>query len=321
MVSTCSQRRYVWFLLSMIISLGLMFAGCAKTPKPPSPTVAEVNQRVSALADCITRTQGVVDAGLKAGASAGEMAPVNTSLTDAQEALEDAKKLVQQGKLDEAMERVSKALEDCNKLEAMAMKARDAALERAAKARARTQAEARMSQVGPCIDGARQAITSAEAAGATAQDLAPAKQALANAEAALKEARDLLAKDDPQRALSRLDAAQSDCQTARDLGNKAGIAAASRGKPDNYTVVRGDSLWRISGKEMIYKNSLMWPLIYKANRDKIRDPDLIYSKQVFAIPRNYSQEEASTAVKRAGTRGPWRLGDGPDYYILDGVRR
>jgi nucleoid-associated protein YgaU len=263
----------------------------------------------------------VVDAAMKAGASAGDMAPVNTSLADAQEALEDVKKLVQQGKLQEAMDRLSKALEDCNKLEAMAIKARDAALERATKARLRAQAEGRLSQVGPCIDAARQAIASAETAGATAQDLAAAKQALANAEAAVKEARDLLAKDDPQRALSRLEAAQADCTTARDLGNKAGIAAASRGKPDSYTVVRGDSLWKISGKEIIYKNSLMWPLIYKANRDKIRDPDLIYPKQVFAIPRNYSQEEANTAIKRARTRGPWRLGDGPDYYILEGVRR
>jgi nucleoid-associated protein YgaU len=305
----------------MTISLGVMFVGCAKTPKPPSPTVAEVNQRVSTLNDCITRTQGVVDAAMKAGASAGDMAPVNTSLADAQEALEEAKKLVQQGKIQEAMDRVNKGLEDCNQLEASAIKARDAALERSSKARMRAQADGRLSQVGPCIDAARQAVTSAEAAGATAQELAAAKQALANAETAVKEARDLLARDDPQRALSRLEAAQSDCQTARDLGNRAGIAAASRGRPDNYTVVRGDSLWRISGKEMIYKNSLMWPLIYKANRDKIRDPDLIYPKQVFAIPRNYSQEEARTAVSRARTRGSWRLGDGPDYYILDGVRR
>ena len=93
MVSTRSQRRYVWLLLVMIIPFGLMFAGCAKTPKPPGPTVAEVNQHVSALADCITRTQSVVDASMKAGASAGDMAPVNTSLADAQEALEDAKTL------------------------------------------------------------------------------------------------------------------------------------------------------------------------------------------------------------------------------------
>jgi nucleoid-associated protein YgaU len=282
---------------------------------------AEVSQRLTALNDCIARTQGVVDASMKAGVSAGAMAPVNTSLSDAQEALEDARNLMQQGKLQEASERVNKALEDCNKLEAMAVKARDEALERAGRAKLRTQADGRLSQVGPCVEAARQAITSAEAAGATAQELAAAKQALANSEAALKEARDLLAKDDPQRALSRLDAAQTDCQTARELGNRVGIAAASRGKPDNYTVVSGDSLWRISGKDITYKNSLMWPLIYKANRDKIRDPDLIYPKQVFAIPRNYSQEEANTAVKWARTRGPGRIGDGPDYYVLEGTRR
>jgi hypothetical protein len=185
---------------------------------PPGLTVTEGNQRVSALADCITRTQGVVDASMKAGASAGDMAPVNTSLADAEEALEEAKTLEQQGKLEAATERASKGLDDCNKLEAMATQAREAGLARAAKGRARTQADARLSQVGPCIDGARQAITSAEAAGATAQTLAPAKQALANAEVAWQEARDLLAKDEPQRALNRLDAAQSDCQTARDLG-------------------------------------------------------------------------------------------------------
>jgi nucleoid-associated protein YgaU len=321
MVSIDSQWRYIWVFLGVIISLSVLFAGCAKTPKPPTPTAAEVSQRLIALNDCITRTQGVVDASMKAGVSAGAMAPVNTSLSDAQEALEDAKSLVQQGKLQEASERVNKALEDCNKLEAMAVKARDEALERAGRAKLRAQADGRLSQVAPCIEAARQAITSAEAAGASAQELAAAKQALANSEAAAKEARDLLAQDDPQRALSRLDAAQTDCQTARELGNKAGIAAASRGRPDNYTVVSGDSLWRISGKEIIYKNSLMWPLIYKANRDKIRDPDLIYPKQVFAIPRHYAQEEANTAVRRARTRGPWRIGDGPDNYILEGVRR
>lgn len=321
MVSTDSQRRYVWLLLGVLISCSVVFAGCATTPKPPTPTAAEVSQRLTALTDCIARTQRVVEASMQAGVSAGAMAPVSTSLSDAQEALEDAKQLVQQGKHQEASERANKALEDCNKLEAMAIKARDEALERAGRAKMRAQADGRLSQVVPCIDAARQAITSAEAAGATAQELAAAKQALANSEAAAKEARDLLAKDDPQHALSRLDAAQTDCQTARDLGNKAGIAAASRSKPDNYTVVGGDSLWRISGKEIIYKNSLMWPLIYKANRDKIRDPDLIYPKQVFAIPRNYSQEEANTAIRRARTRGPWRIGDGIDYYVLEGVRR
>jgi nucleoid-associated protein YgaU len=275
-----------------------------------------VNQRLAALEDCIKRSKGVVEAAVRAGASAGEMAPANTGITTAQQALDGAKKLLKDGKNKEAMDQASKGLEDCNKTEAMAVQARDAATKRALQA----QAEARIGQVTPCIEAARQAIQSAEAAGATAEELAAAKNALANSENALREARTLLAQGDPQRAISRLDAAQADCLTARDLGNKAGLAAAQK-RPTSYTVVRGDSLWRISGKEMIYNNPLMWPLIYKANRDKIRDPDLIFPKQVFAIPRNYSKEEADTAVKRARTRGPWRIGDGPDYYILEGVRR
>ncbi|MFQ5626314.1 MAG: LysM peptidoglycan-binding domain-containing protein [Methyloligellaceae bacterium] len=64
----------------------------------------------------------------------------------------------------------------------------------------------------------------------------------------------------------------------------------------------------------------MWPMLYRANRDQIRDPDLIFPKQIFAIPRGYSREEADMAIHRARKRGPWRLGDGPDVYILEGVR-
>ncbi len=121
----------------------------------------------------------------------------------------------------------------------------------------------------------------------------------------------------------RLEVAESDCLEARNLGHQVGIRAASRApaKSGNYMVVRGDSLWGISGSPPIYENPFMWPLIYKANRDQIRDPDLIFPKQTFAIPRSYSQEESNAAVQRARTRGPWRLGDGPDYYILEGVRR
>ena len=52
----------------------------------------------------------------------------------------------------------------------------------------------------------------------------------------------------------------------------------------DYTVERGDHLWAISKKETIYADPYMWPRIYRANRDKIADPDLIYPDQVLAIP-------------------------------------
>ncbi|MCS7053616.1 MAG: LysM peptidoglycan-binding domain-containing protein [Ignavibacterium sp.] len=63
-------------------------------------------------------------------------------------------------------------------------------------------------------------------------------------------------------------------------------------KEINYTVVRGDHLWGIARKKEHYGNPFAWPVIYKANRDKIKNPDLIYPKQVFKIPNLTEEEKA-----------------------------
>jgi nucleoid-associated protein YgaU len=296
---------HFWKSLGMVVAVGLCIAGCAKAPKVPTPTEADVGQKITALADCLARTQRTVENAMSAGASAGEMGPTSTGLVDAREALDEARKLVQSGKLQDADERVTKGLDDCQKLEAMAAQARDAALARQAQARARAQAEQRLQTVMPCLEAARQALQAATAAGAPQEELSGARRALANSEGAVREAQQLLAQGEAVKALSRLEAAQSDCSAARDQANQVGIAAAQR-RPTSYTVVRGDSLWRIAGMPMIYGNPLMWPLIYKANRDKISNPKLISPGQVLVIPRNYPKEEAAPAGRRAHTRGPWR---------------
>ncbi|MBD3671172.1 MAG: LysM peptidoglycan-binding domain-containing protein [Gammaproteobacteria bacterium] len=77
---------------------------------------------------------------------------------------------------------------------------------------------------------------------------------------------------------------------------------------DTYLVVRGDSLWTISGKPDIYNNPYHWPLIYKANRDKIDDADLIYPGQELTIERGSSQADVDAAVNHARTRGAWSIG-------------
>jgi peptidoglycan hydrolase CwlO-like protein len=58
----------------------------------------------------------------------------------------------------------------------------------------------------------------------------------------------------------------------------------------SYKVVKGDHLWGIARKKEHYGNGFAWPVIYKANRDKIKNPDLIYPDQVFSIPP-LTQEE------------------------------
>ena len=74
-----------------------------------------------------------------------------------------------------------------------------------------------------------------------------------------------------------------------------------------YTVVSGDNLWNISGKDEIYGNPYQWPVIYKANSDQINDADLIFPGQVFAIPSPTSAE-AAAAIEHAKTRGAWTIG-------------
>lgn len=85
--------------------------------------------------------------------------------------------------------------------------------------------------------------------------------------------------------------------------------ASGSGGIDNYTVVRGDNLWNISGKSTIYGDPYQWPLIYKANRSQIKDPDLIFPGQNFAIDRNASSSEIDAAINHARTRGAWSVGD------------
>ena len=87
--------------------------------------------------------------------------------------------------------------------------------------------------------------------------------------------------------------------------------ASGSGGIDNYTVVRGDNLWNISGKSTIYGDPYQWPLIYKANRSQIKDPDLIFPGQNFAIDRNASSSEIDAAINHARTRGAWSVGPLP----------
>ena len=57
--------------------------------------------------------------------------------------------------------------------------------------------------------------------------------------------------------------------------------------PSTYTVRRGETLPQIAGRTEIYNDATLWPLIYRANRDQIRDPKQLWPGQVLTIPRRY----------------------------------
>ncbi len=65
--------------------------------------------------------------------------------------------------------------------------------------------------------------------------------------------------------------------------------------PTFYTVRRGETLPQISARTEIYNDSTLWPIIYRANRDQIRDPKRLWPGQVLVIPRKFSRDEAVEA--------------------------
>lgn len=71
-------------------------------------------------------------------------------------------------------------------------------------------------------------------------------------------------------------------------------------QPASYTVRRGETLPQIAGRFEIYNDSLLWPLIYRANRDQIRDPKRLWPGQVLIIPRHLNRDDVVEARRYSG---------------------
>jgi nucleoid-associated protein YgaU len=63
-------------------------------------------------------------------------------------------------------------------------------------------------------------------------------------------------------------------------GRAAGEVVPAR--PGHVVIQPGNNLWRIS--RVIYGRGIEYTVIYQANRDQIRDPDLIFPGQIFLTP-------------------------------------
>ncbi len=185
-------------------------------------------------------------------------------------------------------------------------------------------------------------ITGCASTDESADDVLLAEQAIADAKAAnaeakainaewrdtgklIEQAEEKLAAGDTASAIAlaneaeaqaRAAIAQAEAENKKFLNANAESAieeeSSSRlpaGRVGSYSVVRGDNLWNISGKDEVYADPYQWPLIYKTNRDKIKDADLIHPGQVFDIDQNASASEIDAAVNHAKTRGAWSVGD------------
>jgi LysM repeat protein len=90
---------------------------------------------------------------------------------------------------------------------------------------------------------------------------------------------------------------------------KEAPAPTEQPTPDSilhYTVKPKDTLWDIAGKSSMYGDSFQWPLIFKTNRDKIQDPDLIYPQQDFEIHKTVSPDEVKNARDLSSKTGKYQ---------------
>jgi hypothetical protein len=67
----------------------------------------------------------------------------------------------------------------------------------------------------------------------------------------------------------------------------------------SYSVGENETLWTISAQPQVYGEGLLWPLLYQANRDQIKDPRQIFPGQVLSIRRDMTEKELEDARQRA----------------------
>ncbi len=70
-----------------------------------------------------------------------------------------------------------------------------------------------------------------------------------------------------------------------------------------HTVESGETLWSIAALSDVYDDPYLWPVIYKFNRDQIKDPARIYAGQILQIPIHLDGSVRQASYIEAGRPG------------------
>lgn len=118
-----------------------------------------------------------------------------------------------------------------------------------------------------------------------------AQRAIERARRSREEAEERLHQQELNAAKTRSAAAAARAEAERKAAEKARQQPLSA----NHTVKRGETLPQIAAQSDVYNDASLWPLLYRANRDQIRDPRVIWPGQVLRIPRNLGRDDMAEA--------------------------
>ena len=146
----------------------------------------------------------------------------------------------------------------------------------------------------------------ADPSAAKAADAAPAsaEQASQLAQVELKKAQDRIGLSDAQ--VAQLQQAQ-DKLAAGDSGTAFLLLQALneqlQSETRSYVVQDGESLWHVAGQQEVYGNSYLWPLVWQANKNKVKQPYQLYKGLRLTIPAHPTVQEVAEALAESKANG------------------
>ena len=219
---------------------------------------------------------------------------IETAKVSSKEALAVAQKQSATEKLAQAKKDVGGAERKLNNLKARASDAKAAkALEQSEEAQqALKTADENLVAAKEALNAAREAeknqaygevITQSEEASRLAKVLT---DSLPETEVLLAQAKDRSAGEGSEGAGTEEESSE---ETEKPAKTEETTKAGWKTYKVRYIPENRDCLWKIAGYKFIYNNPRLWPKIYRANKAKIKNPDLIYPGQVFKIPPKKSK--------------------------------